>query len=158
MCLYSCLVSRLSRCLCVSLYSRLIWSCILVCITICFTFLMQKAVKLHKYSNEYQRIFHLCVENWYLLCLDHCLMGKKNEKNERKNSRKKKRNIWNVLLLDHFHCSVCGHTTLPSFSPKNNQPKIHNIWNLNTKKRNHNQVHNGIAVHKINIEVQRNEP
>ena len=44
-----------------------------------------------------------------------------------------------VLCQDHFNCSLCGHTTLPFFSPKNRQPNIHNICNLNKKKRTYNK-------------------
>ena len=40
------------------------------------------------------------------------------------------------------------------FSPKTIQPNIYNIYNSNKK----NYKHNPIGVHKMNIEVQKNEP
>ena len=48
---------------------------------------------------------------------------------EQKKKKKtvKKRNVQNVLLLDHFNHVLCCHTTLRAFSPKNIQPNIYNI-------------------------------
>ena len=114
--------------------------------------------KQNKTLHEYSKLLFYSIKNLTKWVMKKKRKQKCQEKNDEKNNRKK-----NVIFcsLDHFNCSLCGHTTLP-FSRSKKYPAEYSQNSQYLKpeqkktkgKTQKIKIHNSIEVQEKNIEVQ----